>query len=83
MWWLGLLYRRPAKFKEALAILPKGRQWAAAGELLLHVLPYLLAVSLVWRAASSVRSGPQISALLSPLSGLLSASRRGSGLAIK
>ena len=49
MWWLGLLYRRPQRFKEALAELPKRRQRVAAGELLLHVLPYLLVVSVVGR----------------------------------
>jgi hypothetical protein len=64
MWWLGLLYRRPAKFKEALAILPKGRQWAAAGELLLHVLPYLLAVSLVWRGLLSSFGAANFSPLI-------------------
>ena len=37
------------RFKEALAELPKLRQRVVAGELLLHVLPYLLVVSVVGR----------------------------------
>ena len=49
MWWLGLLYRRPQRFTEALAELPKRRQWVAGGELILHVLLYVLVVSIVGR----------------------------------
>ena len=49
IWWLGLLYRRPLRFKEVLAELPKRQQKVAAGELLFHILPYLLVVSVVGR----------------------------------
>jgi hypothetical protein len=64
MWWLGLLYRRPQRFKEVLAELPKRRQGVAACVLLLHVLPYLLVVAVVGRGllswvgiASGITSG--------------------------
>jgi hypothetical protein len=49
MWWLGLLYRKPMRFVDALAELPERRQLLIAGELLLHPLPYLLVVSVVGR----------------------------------
>ena len=35
MWWLGLLYRKPRRFAEALAELPKRWQLLIAGALLL------------------------------------------------
>jgi hypothetical protein len=49
MWWLGLLYRKPSHFVDALAQLPKRRQLLIAGVLLLQSLPYLLVVSVVGR----------------------------------
>ena len=49
LWWLGLLYRRPKVFKEALEKLPRRRALAIAGRLLLHSLPYIFVFSLAGR----------------------------------
>jgi hypothetical protein len=49
LWWLGLLYRRPAKFRESLTKLP-GRKAVMSGFLLwFHSLPYIIALNIIGR----------------------------------
>ncbi|MGH9836010.1 MAG: AAA family ATPase, partial [Blastocatellia bacterium] len=49
LWWLGLLYRRPAKFRESLTKLP-GRKVVRSGFLLwFHSLPYIIALNIIGR----------------------------------
>ena len=49
LWWLGLLYRRPVRFKAALAGLRPAAQLTAGGLLCLHILPYLVLVTTLGR----------------------------------
>ena len=50
LWWLGLLYRRPKVFQEALEKLPRRRVLAIAGRFLLHSLPYVVLFALALHA---------------------------------
>lgn len=45
LWWLGLLYRKPDRFRDALAGIPTLRAMELTAVLLIHVLPYLLIVT--------------------------------------
>jgi hypothetical protein len=50
LWWLGLLYRRPARFLQALdAVADNWQRLVVGARLMLHVLPYSLAVSVAGR----------------------------------
>jgi hypothetical protein len=49
LWWLGLLYRRPQKFREALEELPPWRAVLAGLLILGHALPYVLIISGLFR----------------------------------
>lgn len=44
LWWLGLLYRRPGQFHEALTGLPRWNQAKAGVTLYLHFLLYLVII---------------------------------------
>lgn len=42
LWWLGLLYRRPAQLEEALRNLSRGKTIRVGGTLYIHFLPYIV-----------------------------------------
>ena len=44
LWWLGLLYSRPARFEESMKSLDRRAQLTATLCLCLHQLPYMLAI---------------------------------------
>lgn len=49
LWWLGLLYRQPRRFENALKALKKGQAAQAAAVLYLHALPYIVLFSILGR----------------------------------
>jgi hypothetical protein len=49
LWWLGLLYRRPAQFENALQDLPRIRVLKAGILLYLHALPYVVLFCILGR----------------------------------
>ena len=49
LWWLGLLYRRPHKFREALEQLSRGQAVLSGLLVLGHALPYLLITAGLFR----------------------------------
>lgn len=42
LWWLGILYRRPARFHQEVETLPWSKTLISGITLLLHALPYLV-----------------------------------------
>lgn len=54
LWWLGLLYRRPRQFREALEALPRWRRIAAGLVIMLHSLPWTILISIA--ASVSIRA---------------------------
>jgi hypothetical protein len=49
LWWLGLLYRRPQQFRDALSACSAKQQLVAACWLLVHSAPYVVAISAAGR----------------------------------
>ena len=49
LWWMGVLYRRPQQLAKRLAALPKWRALCVGGILYLHILPYLVILSIIGR----------------------------------
>ena len=49
LWWLGLLYRRPAQFRGALETCSMPHKLISASCLWLHSLPYVLSLSVIGR----------------------------------
>jgi hypothetical protein len=47
LWWLGTLYRRPRVVRRALVRLPWTREIGVGFVLLLHAIPYVVAVNLL------------------------------------
>ena len=48
LWWLGLLYRRPAEFRKCWEGLKTAQSLRAAARLSLHLVPYLFLLSVVF-----------------------------------
>ncbi len=57
-WWLGLLYRRPKHFREALRALPKTRMHRAGVILMTHALIYGIIIAGAGRLLLFVGFGP-------------------------
>ena len=58
LWWLGLLYRRPAQFRGALETCSMPHKLISASCLWLHSLPYVLSLSVIGRyLAFGIASG--------------------------
>src|SRR4030095_5866233 len=49
LWWLGLLYRRPAEFQRVLKSLPRLKSLGTGLALYLHIVPYLVIFCVVGR----------------------------------
>jgi AAA domain len=51
LWWLGLLYRRPQRFREALDALPKVNAVGAGFLLLATAVPYIAVINILFGSA--------------------------------